>query len=457
MPNKRESVLKKKFLALALATAASSVVVADTYTLIDLGTLPDATAEGRRQSFAYSINDSNVVVGTSGVMPNFGTGSYTKHGYIATFDSTTKVATMTDIGHLGGNESAAFFVDSVGNVYGYSSTAVLGSSRGFVFDGLLIQNLGLPDGSTQLRALGKEQSGLVVGYSDQDIDTNTTDTVVDYRLRAVVRNPSGDFTFLDMLKVDGEAITKGISIARSINSAKQVVGYASPEISTNKLHPVRWDFATSSAAIDLGTLGGGSAQANDINEAGLVVGLSQTTGDIEVQPFVYDPSQTTAMIGLGQLTAGMTFGEAYAINNNNEIVGTSVYIGGMRQRSHATYYKYVAGAGAGANDNKLIDLNDYLSCSDLYDEYGQQKWELNEARDINNNGVIVGHGTVTRVNSDGTQYGEIHAFALVPPAGALAKPDCSSFVVEEENSGGSLPLGLLALTSFIVFLRRSRR
>jgi len=433
-------VLKKSFLAQVLLTAITGVCNADTYTIVDLGTL------GGKQSFAYSVNDANVVVGSSsGKADSNNITPFSNHAYIATIEPVT----MTDLGHLGGNDSTAFFVDSTGLVYGQSSESIGGTSRGFVHDGVLISNLGLPTGATQFRALAKEGSGLVIGYSNVDIDTNATDTLADFRLRAVVRNASGAFTFLDMPKDGTTVVTKGSAVARSINSAKQIVGYASPEDSSNLLHPVRWDFASGTAVVDLGTLGGSAAQANDINDSGLVVGLSQVSGNKEVQPFVYDASQTTAMKGLGQIRSEMNFGEAYAINNSNEIVGTSMYATGLRQRAHATYYKYNTAASAGASDNKLMDLNSLLSCED------QEQWELTEARDINNFGVIVGHGVRKKQKDSSGQLvdvGEIHAFLLKPAAAGASAPTCP-VTDTKKDSGGSMPV-LMMLFSVLLWWRR---
>ncbi len=440
-------MLKKSFLAQALLAAISGVACADTFTIIDLGTL------GGKQSFAFGINDNNVVVGSSsGAVDSNNVTPFANHAYFATVDNAN-VVTMTDVGHLGGNESVAFFADESGLVYGHSTEVSSGSGRGFVYDGVQIAKMPLPTGATQFRPLAKEASGLIVGYSNVDIDTNATDTVVDYRLRGVVLNGS-TFTFLDMLTYvnDDDAtvgVTKGTAVARDINVAKQVVGYSSPEDDTVHLHAARWDLATSNAAIDLGTLGGSSSQANDINDSGLSVGLSQKSGDDEVQPFVHDPSQTTPMQGLGQIRKDMVFGEAIAINNNNEIVGTSLYATGLRQRTHATYYKYTTSASATANENKLLDLNLLLSCAD------QEQWELSEARDINNNGYIVGQG-VRKKKADGSgnlvDVGEVHAFLLKPPSGALSAPSCDT--AEEKDSGGSMPIWMLPFAGMWFWRRK---
>lgn len=169
------------------------------------------------------------------------------------------------------------------------------------------------------------------------------------------------------------------SSAADVNAAGWIVGQSRLATGTS-MHAFLWRSGTMS---DLGTLGGASSRAEAINANGQVVGTSQTsTGDPHATLFNLGPAgQVLSRFDLGVLQGRAS--SALDIADDGTIVGVS----GDRA------FRWSAGV--------LVDLNSTIA-PDL-------SWVLTKATAIDNAGRIAG---------EGRHFGQRRGFLLVPRAAA---------------------------------------
>jgi probable HAF family extracellular repeat protein len=128
------------------------------------------------------------------------------------------------------------------------------------------------------------------------------------------------------------------SRANGINASGQVVGYSGPQRDSSQSRAFVWTYQT--GMTDIGTLGGAYAQANAINDSGVITGASQTQGMgpmVTTHAFLYrmpsPPYQRyNRMVDLGVLGGVSSYGTA--INSYSHVVGYST-ITNNNQQIHA--------------------------------------------------------------------------------------------------------------------------
>jgi probable HAF family extracellular repeat protein len=163
--------------------------------------------------------------------------------------------------------------------------------------------------------------------------------------------------------------------AVAISDAGQIVGYS--PAATGR-HAVMWSPA--GVVRDLGTLGGSTSEAIDVNAAGLVIGRSLTAGDAATHFFLW--SAATGMQDLDALLGAIT--SVVEINDAGQIIGTYATDGGA---SHA--FLYTPGS-------ELRDL-------------GTLGGTTSEPTGLNDAGQVVGSSTLAD--------GSAHAFLWTPTDG----------------------------------------
>ncbi|HEY8751377.1 MAG TPA: FG-GAP-like repeat-containing protein, partial [Tepidisphaeraceae bacterium] len=319
---------------------------------------------------------------------------------------------VTDLGTLGGTSSNAYGINDSLQITGSASTAT--QSHAFLYSGGSMSDLGLFSGVTNSTsvAFGLNSGGQVVGLS------YTGNQQVQHAFRDV------GGTMFDIGTPGGL-----YSVARGINATGQIVGYGSTvgqgDASTGNYgiyHAFVYD--TTNGLRDIGTLGGDPiSSATGINDSGLVAAASYNGN---WRGFIYNVSTTTKT---PLQTLGGSQVDPVGINNNGQLAGWSTTAGGQRE---AFLYTIAGGTilplgDLGGNDGIAWSLNNAGTVVGQSDIAGSithafvyaggamadlnslipagSGWVLNAAQSINNNGQIVGYGTIG---------GQSHAFLLSP-------------------------------------------
>jgi probable HAF family extracellular repeat protein len=308
---------------------AHAVEIISKIQVIDLGTLP-----GGSHSTAADINTAGDIVGTSE------TTSGEEHAFIITGSA------MVDIGTLpGGDRSSASGINNLGQVVGTARNSV-GVNHGFVWQSGVIRDLGAfppedPIGS-ESGASAINDSGLIAGRVDLagvvwDLAgvpnfppfppfVRVTDPGPFFPAVARDINNAGQAAGTLLFQGSGFRWQGGVleplvllqandDDAFGINGLGQVVGRGllAPPVHH---HAVLWP--DPSTVQDLGTLGGENSEASDLNDAGLVVGFSET-GTGATVAFVW-----RADLGMHSLgTLGGANSKAFGVNASGQIVGES--------------------------------------------------------------------------------------------------------------------------------------
>jgi probable HAF family extracellular repeat protein len=293
---------------------------------------------------------------------------------------------LMDLGTLGGASALASDINASGQVSGFSSKSGISPNDGFLWQNGAMQDLG----RYNTYAFGINASGQVVGQST---------------LYGAFLWQNGRTTYLDPQP----------AVADSINDNGQIVGQSH----------TREAFLWQNGALQsLGTLGGNTSYAYDINNSGQVTGRADISGDGASHAFLW---QNGTMQDLG--TLGGSNSGAYAINNNAQIVGYSQTDGNTA--AHAFLWQNGIMQDLGGDGTIAYDINDSgqivgalesqamlwengnsEELSTLVDSSGDG-WSLLFGSAINSNGDIVGVGRKGGVQS-------VHAFLLT----STPEPSC---------------------------------
>ena len=281
----------------------------------DLGTLPDAKCSLSR---GLGINDAGQVVGISCASDG--------NMHIFLYSKSTG---MQDLGVQYNGCNGPYFrwnggwelgvgtmgINDSGQIVGCRSSNGDSYAHASLYEDGQWKDLGTLPGGLTSAAYAINDSGQVVGYSEQRECPPfcTTNRAILYSESTGMKDSGMP---LESPNYSGKA--------SDINASGQVVGYSGHAYLYSG---GQWQ--------NLGTLPGGcGSQAYGINDAGQVVGTSQTTEEPCGNPhaFLYSDGQMQDLNNLIPADSGWTLDQAMKINNSGQIVGEG-HINGQAQNS----------------------------------------------------------------------------------------------------------------------------
>jgi len=296
---------------------------------------------------------------------------------------------ITDLGTLPGHqESSPFGISDTGQIVGNSRGGLIPNSA-FLWENGVMMDLGTLSGNTASSALGINNFEQVVGVSQGGSSIEQA------------------FIWENGVMTGLGTLGGSESSASAINDLAQVVGTSRTASGVNR--PFLWE---NGSMVDLGVITG-TASPFDINNAGKVVGAGDNLANNSGRALLWDNGD---IVNLGILPGHTGSSAAFAINNNDQIVGDSSGPLG------ATLWQ----------DGNIFNLNNLID---------DGNWSLLVATDINDFGEIVGMG----INPNGIRT----TFLLTPTGEPISDPVTENPIPE--------PSTLLLLASGLAGLAAWRR
>ncbi len=362
--------------------------------------------------------------------------------------------TITDLGTLGGTLSTASAINQAGHITGYATDAA-GHDRAFLWQNGQMTDLGSAAGYGQSHGAALNSHDAVAG--------NITGTPSPTSKFHGALFQGGGITDIGSLIAPPSSFSQ--SDAFGINDNGQVVGNSEAVVNGSYgTHAVLWDSVNGLQDLTPGDHGSALYQARAINNAGQIVGSLAGNAFLYFNGALTDLTVATGVTfnpnkinDLAQIVGGQTthivggmfpsidYGHAVVYQNSQaQVLGTLPGFGGSTLtglnnvgQSVGSAFNYSGTGTITAQDailcyqSHLIDLNALLP--------NGSGWHLTTATDINDNGQIVGEGTVN---------GQTHGFLLTPAALTVGLSPQS--VLGGQNATGFILLGSMAPAGGVV-------
>jgi PKD repeat protein len=349
----------------------------------------------------------------------------------------------TDLGTLGGASSEARDVNASRQIVGRAQRGD-GAWRPFVWDGGGMRELAVLDGHAAGAANGVSDGGLVVGWTGED-----------ERSKHGVVWEGGAAALLPTAPDGGAA-----SEALAVNADGDVVGWSASADGTAP-RPVIWRRVAGAWSVrELGTLGGASGLAVDVNKYGVIVGESETaSGEVHATRWTLPPA-ADAIVPLPVFDERFDDSDAIAVDADGVVYGTIDtvdYFGGGERRKRVVAWPATGVTRLFDEENRSMfgassDFQWFVgaqfSWDDPYVWSSARVWRRDgaswwlgpkEARAVNRSGVVVGYRRypeTTRADSTiASVWTESGGSRLLPyPAEDSGRPWCAASDVNDSGT-----------------------
>lgn len=257
----------------------------------DLGVLP-----GRKYSHAVAINEHGQIIGDSSVTDGVDA-TVAAHAFL------WQDGKLRDLGTLGGISSHAKAINEEGQIVGWSTTDS-GEGHAFLWQKGIMTDLGTLPGRPNSEAVAINNRGQIIGNARTDTGGSEEEWTPFLWQRGQIAPLA--------------TLASGlVTAAFAINERGNIVGES--QDANDTFHAILW---RDRRMTDLGRLGRPKSQRNynssayTLNNRGVIIGASDT--DNGSRAFLWQDGKIT---DLG--TLGGAYSYANAINERNQIVGTS--------------------------------------------------------------------------------------------------------------------------------------